>query len=613
MSISIIDEMKQDENNLPLIREIVSKHKMPDIKAEDLIQTIDTFDSSYEWTPPRRVQIPKPNSNKKRDLYIFNSMDSYFMKLINKVLYDNFSSRIHSNVFSYKKKTRTFDAVSYIAKKMQDTRLFGVKLDISDYFGSVSKQAIQEGINDLDITYDDRYMLRNIFNIKGFYQDGEFHEKHMGIMAGSAISAFFANYLLYDIDEYLSKNMLIYARYSDDMIMFTDDENKLNVTFEQLKYKLSQKGLVLNPNKIKRIDTSKDTIEFLGLTISKNQIDISNDSFVQLKHLVKHIVKTSRGWRSAITKMNKLLYRNIFDVKSEHKSNRMHYIFNNITTDETLKKVDHYVTDRLRAKVTGKNNKANTKVPIQMFEDYGYKSSVQLWNVFKIGIEAYLTEISVLGKSNKPHLYQHHNLFCGFSPVKEFTARSFDALFNLMISNKDNYFLYSGVKLYPEYVNFDLQESAINFSLTPIAKGNELKTNKFYCHVQGKDIIVNIPSNKVSDCAEDDPDNLLIQALIGTYTEEMWHRDDVLSKGNVNAYFRKYKMNDLMQVWKPENIGVYDSYARRFAKLLSYVFFHKVSGNLWRGLNYNQSYVMHSVNGFTVTLKREFIIDKNNY
>jgi hypothetical protein len=73
------------------------------------------------------------------------------------------------------------------------------------------------------------------------------------------------------------------------------------------------------------------------------------------------------------------------------------YAFPRITTTETLKELDLYTKERLRALKTGKNNKANyRKMTEEEFHDIGWVSLVQLYYLFKKDFDYYCEVIELL-------------------------------------------------------------------------------------------------------------------------------------------------------------------------------------------------------------------------
>lgn len=345
--------------------------------------------NTYKFSKPRKVQIPKSDGKSMRDIFVYNEEDSFFLKIINKILYDECSNLISDSVYSYKRGVRTFNAAKVVRNGLRTNKLFGAKLDISNYFLSVSKQALLNSI--LEISKDSEETFKFFFNM---FNIG--NEEFMGILPGSAVSAFFANVLLKDLDDWIDSNSLVYARYADDMVVFTETQDELENLLNEINDRLSNYGLKLNPNKIKRFDMNKP-IDFLGLRITKSEIDISKSTFSNLKKFIKKTCKKYRnlihldrsldveeGTEKCINKLQRLMYRSLQMKGNEHAGSRMSYVLGSVTTDNTLKLIDYYICDCLNDMRLNCHNKSPKRLSLGEFRKYGLVSVVKVWNLYKM-------------------------------------------------------------------------------------------------------------------------------------------------------------------------------------------------------------------------------------
>ena len=275
--INLMLALNVDGNYLTILQEMRKKHKKLDCNKTLNELKSEIFDG-YRWQPPNLVKIPKPDGIKTRDIFIFNDENSLVQKVINKVLTDNFGLLVSDCVFSYKKGVRTFNAAKHIQTYLKSSDYVGIKVDIHNYFMSVNSKTIDSALNELIADEDGLTLVKSLLRSDEYYYKSELQHEHLGIMPGCAISSFLANYLLRDVDAYLEKTCIAYARYSDDLILFCNNENELASVMETLKSLLENKGLELNPKKVSKINSS-DKIEFLGLEITKDYIDISKETF----------------------------------------------------------------------------------------------------------------------------------------------------------------------------------------------------------------------------------------------------------------------------------------------------------------------------------------------
>lgn len=383
-----------------------------DTSIEDLVSEI--FDG-YGFTHPRRVLVPKPNGG-VREVFMFNEKDSFILRVINKILMVKMGSELHPNAFSYKKGVRTYDAAKHLQSALREKDCYGVKLDIKSYFTSVDSDYLIDSLDGLIEDDLGKQLLVRLFKLNAYVENDELIEENLGIMPGSALSSFFANWILKDIDEEFSDRALVYARYSDDLIMFFDTKEKLYENVILMEKALAQRGLVINPDKFRWYDNPNLVDNFLGLNIYKNKIDISDECKKALRKLVKSICVKQRILfeksselkkdyslkyvKKAILEINKRLYKSIFMSKEKRKSNRISYAFANLTCTDFLKEFDFYVLDCLRFVYSGNWNKGSVKyLSTQMLESLGFISSVKMFNLYRMGKDIYLNEVSLLGRT----------------------------------------------------------------------------------------------------------------------------------------------------------------------------------------------------------------------
>ena len=122
-------------------------------------------------------------------------------------------------------------------------------------------------------------------------ENGKIKHVYKGIAQGFAVSPFFANYILQDVDEEISKLNVLYKRYSDDILILGPDYEQAKAI---LYRKLAEKGLTINPKKVTPIDASTE-FTFLGFKIRGSEITFSADTVKRLKKTIRSYTKTRKG------------------------------------------------------------------------------------------------------------------------------------------------------------------------------------------------------------------------------------------------------------------------------------------------------------------------------
>lgn len=444
--INLFKELNNETYWYKIIEKYLDKDKQ--IATIDYIENIQQRLDNYKWDYPTRVLIPKVDSNKFREIFMFNTENSYILKVINEIIYRNFNHILNANVFSYKEYTKTSDGAKHIQKALSNTKAYGVKLDISNYFQSVNKETIYKAIDSLIEDEKGKRLIKGIFNLNGFYDNYDNPipvKEYLGIVPGSALSSFLANYILLDIDNYLESNTIRYARYSDDLIFFVDSKEKAEKILKALIIKLSKKGLSLNPDKIEEFGYRPSVI-FLGFNITPQSIDLSARSYNKIKKEIKHTITISKNekYRSLskeqqlkqlIYHINKYLY-NVSLFNKKHTS-ILQYAFINVTSVQGLINLDYYIKDRLRQFFTGKNNKSNiTKCSNELLDKCGYKP-IKYWkDLFKQSKDIFMHEIFIhMCKTNYKYKDTNINTVNTYKDVKNIIPqgdRSFNTFYDFI-------------------------------------------------------------------------------------------------------------------------------------------------------------------------------------
>ena len=406
-SINLFKELKDSKFVTSFIEELILDGK----EEKDImlaISSLESLEPKHKWEYPRKVLIPKDDVGKFREVFIFSDKDSLILKAINKVFNAKLGNLIFKNVFSYKKGVSVYTACNFLKQEIKshsldDNTVNYIKADISKYFNSVNIKSIINAINSLVCDDEGRELLMNLYSINMYKdKDGILHKEYLGIMPGTALSSFMANYLLRDIDKLLYSMVGVYVRYSDDIVLVDRDVENLKSALNKLSDSLEAFGLKLNEKKVDLFEHA-EFIEFLGLKLNRFHIDISKKNFNKLKSMVKSICKSVRKQYEldlkkkknihiinylelAISKVNKTLYGGYRVQDGLSRNSKLTYLFKNITTIETLYQFDLYVADCLRWVYTGVHNKANyKKVSSDLLKNLNYVPSVDLYNVGKVG------------------------------------------------------------------------------------------------------------------------------------------------------------------------------------------------------------------------------------
>lgn len=378
--------------------------KLKEIYKNDIINEI--MSGTYEWSIPRKVEIAKHENSKKRVVYIYNIKDRYILGVLYRAISEYYRGDITCACFSYKKGTSTSNAIQYIKDKRTENLKYGVKIDIHAYFNSVNKEKVISMINELFRGGIKETIKKLMLNDTVLWKGKEIQE-WKSLIPGCALGSFFANWCLKQADEYFILNNKVYARYSDDIIIIENSKEELQKDLDILIFYLNKYGLTINEDKYTWFEPG-DNINFLGLKLDdKGTIDISDHAKQKIK---KQIHRWCRKGRIEIERDNipfylvarrvirKINNKNLFcAINNESNFGWAMYAFPRITTTETLKEIDLYTKDTIRAMKTGKHNKANyRKMTEDEFHQLGWISLVQMYYLYKNDYDYFMETIELL-------------------------------------------------------------------------------------------------------------------------------------------------------------------------------------------------------------------------
>ena len=344
---------------------------------------------------PKLREINKKSTGKKRLVFVFPREENYVLKLVAYRLSNEYDRLFPRNLYSFRRGIGVKQAIDDILRRSSRERLYSYKVDISDYFNSVNtdlavakmRAALSEDVRCADLIEG---ILREPRATFGKQQI----ECRKGIMAGVPVSGFLANLFLIELDEHFARKGVIYARYSDDIIVFSDTEEGARQHEAIIKSHLSRVGLSVNEKKEFRTSPGEPW-EFLGFKVSGRRIDISTVSFEKIKAKMRRKARALKRWRErrgaapegAAVAFIRAFNRKLFDNPARNDITWSLWYFPTITTDESLREIDRYAVECIRYAVTGRHSKINYRLRYERIKELGFRSLVNAYYKFKEGEE----------------------------------------------------------------------------------------------------------------------------------------------------------------------------------------------------------------------------------
>ena len=337
----------------------------------------------FAFSVPEKKELNKLGSTKKRVVYCFPDDENILLKMLSWLLY-RYDCAIQDNCYSFRKDTGARHAFLRMAGAPGIERLYGFKADVSNYFNSIDVSLLLPMLR--DVITDDPLLLKLLTGLlcddRAIWQ-GSIIREARGVMAGTPTSPFFANLYLKEMDAFFAARNVLYARYSDDVLIFSPEE-ELAPCIAAFRGFMDKYRLVSNPAKEQHFAPG-DKWSFLGFEYSSGTIDVSGIAVRKLKDKIRRAARSLRRWmldkgaspEGALRAFNRKFNRKFFHAGAGRELCWCRWYFPVINTARSLHIIDQYMQDWERYIVTGKHNKANyRKVPYSMLTANGYRPLV---------------------------------------------------------------------------------------------------------------------------------------------------------------------------------------------------------------------------------------------
>lgn len=383
---------------------VEEKYTMKLGKTPDFIDALKILDTNHKVSIPRKVELQKPNG-KKRYVYLHTIEERMILSSLYMYFTDKYSHLISSNCYSYQKGKSTLTAIREINKDYtKRVSLYGLKVDISAYFDSVSKEVLY-GTLDTVLKYEPQPIKDFVYQV--YKQDkysykNQVHNKYLSLIQGCSMASFLSNIILKPLDDILSSRFKnLYSRYSDDLLVFCSSQEQVQETLEVIKQELDKLGLTLNPNKVEVYQPYQE-ITYLGLSLLPDgNIDMSKEAMRKFKKKIKakfryYNKNANQGLDryKATSRFLKSIQREIYKpyIIDANKFGWSYYMFRYITITGSLRELDFYIKDTTRYLLSGRHHKSNfSQFPDDKIKSLGYVSLVELYNNFRYDIDYYYT------------------------------------------------------------------------------------------------------------------------------------------------------------------------------------------------------------------------------
>lgn len=336
------------------------------------------------FAPPRRAAISKMHSEKKRIVYIYSPEENTVLKFLTYLLQRKYDHLFAPCLYSFRPGIGVRHAIGRLMSAKGIQKMWSYKVDISDYFNSIPIDRLlpilHEALADEPALFR---FLANTLKDPLVNDGGKIVEDSKGIMAGTPVSTFLANLYLSSLDWDFSRENRLYARYSDDIIIFAPTQAQLEQDIMRIHAALRDAGLSINPKKEQRTAPGERWV-YLGFSCQNGRIDVAPASIQKLKGKMRRKARALMRWkdRKRATGVNaakafiRVFNRKLFENPIDHELTWTRWYFPLINTTESLHTIDLYCQSCIRYLATGKHTKAAYNFRYEDMKALGYVSLV---------------------------------------------------------------------------------------------------------------------------------------------------------------------------------------------------------------------------------------------
>ena len=332
---------------------------------------------------PEKKMVNKMGSGKKRVVYSFDPEAMALLKVMAFLLY-RYDDRFAPNCYAFRRGLKAHDAILHLNKALQGHPCWAYKLDIHDYFNSIPIPLLLPILKDLLADDPPLYQFfEQLLSTPTVKYRGELLDETHGVMAGTPTAPFLADVYLSAIDHHFHQAGVLYARYSDDIILFAPDQETLDKHKATLLRFLAHYQLQVNPAK-EKVFSPDEPYQFLGFKCQNGHIDIADAALDKMKGKIKRKAEALMRWRSrkgipaeqAMQAMIRTFNKKFFENDDDNTLNWSRWFFPLINQTDGLKEIDHYLQQNIRYLATGKHTKANYRTSYEQLKKMGYRSLV---------------------------------------------------------------------------------------------------------------------------------------------------------------------------------------------------------------------------------------------
>ena len=357
--------------------------------CDEIWQMLEDPDAA-DFPLPRRSVISKQSTQKKRVVYTYPPAENTVLKLLTYLLLREYDDIFCDNLYSFRPKRSARSAIQMLQRIPDLYQKYSYKVDVSNYFNSIPVDRLLPRLEAVTQEDPELYRFLKALLVEPRVIDGKTAiTEQKGIMAGTPLASFYANLYLMDVDQWFYDHDILYARYSDDIILFGDSMEEVAKRAEIVRELLAAKGLTVNPKK-EEFRTPEQGFVFLGFSLKKGVIDVAPASVTKMKQKMRRKTRALKRWadrndlsgEKAAKAFVRVFNRKLLESSMDNDLTWSYWYFSSINTTESLHLIDLYAQECLRFLLTGKHTKSRFNAKYQDLKALGYQTLVHAYHDF---------------------------------------------------------------------------------------------------------------------------------------------------------------------------------------------------------------------------------------